>query len=675
MASKIPTASRCLAATMAMAAAITANAEQRTATISEVVVKGQLLDSRRSAYSSTTFSAAQVEELNISHTQALFDQVPGMSIRKLGLAGVADNIVIRGFGGGGHGGDLGAVIDGIPLNEAMSHADGYVDFNVVVPLEVESLTVYKGPVSALYGNYNRGGLVRVDTRKGGEYTALDMATGSDGLLDLQAAWGGSAGENQHLNLAAQHYRSDGYRPQADSEHSTLAGRWSLQLGQLTDLALSARWHDADSDSPSYLTLEQYRRQPYGIDPRASNDGADKRFATLRADLNHDLGDQLRLLSFAYSTRQDFSRWFSRPVGDGLWRQREESYDREVSGAGSNLNGLSQLGAVPVTWVAGIEGFRERTDFAYYDGLDNRQRRSPAIDDRRTRLNSVAGFLEAQAELHPLFMPSVGARYDRFSGRCQLRGPETGNNPCNRLNSLDNLSPKLGFRSQIHDSLQLRVSWAEGFALPNGWVKYQAEATNLDPVVFRQTELGLAWRPAARLEMDIAAYQLKSSGEVRTVAPGIYENYGATERTGMETSLNWAALDTLSLHAVYSVADTEVRRSGNPALRGNEVAGVPEYSGTFRAEWQITPVLEADVNWRLVGSFAVSDDNLEYADSYDIVDLGLGLRPTRLPGWKFYLRAENLRDERYAPARLRFGGEGLVSVGAPRQFRIGAQFNL
>src|SRR5690606_26780083 len=103
-----------------------------------------------------TFSAAQVEELNISHTQALFDQVPGMSIRKLGLAGVADNIVIRGFGGGGHGGDLGAVIDGIPLNEAMSHADGYVDFNVVVPLEVESLTVYKGPVSALYGNYNRG---------------------------------------------------------------------------------------------------------------------------------------------------------------------------------------------------------------------------------------------------------------------------------------------------------------------------------------------------------------------------------------------------------------------------------------------------------------------------------------------------------------------------------------
>ncbi len=66
-------------------------------------------------------------------------------------------IVIRGFGNGGHGGDLGAVIDGIPLNEAMSHADGYVDLNVIIPLEIDSFTVLKGPVSALYGNYNRGG--------------------------------------------------------------------------------------------------------------------------------------------------------------------------------------------------------------------------------------------------------------------------------------------------------------------------------------------------------------------------------------------------------------------------------------------------------------------------------------------------------------------------------------
>jgi hypothetical protein len=41
------------------------------------------------------------------------------------------------------------VIDGIPLNEANSHADGYVDSTVLIPLEIGGLTIYRGPVSAL----------------------------------------------------------------------------------------------------------------------------------------------------------------------------------------------------------------------------------------------------------------------------------------------------------------------------------------------------------------------------------------------------------------------------------------------------------------------------------------------------------------------------------------------
>lgn len=41
----------------------------------------------------------------------------------------------------------------------MSHADGYFDLNVVVPLELEEIAVHQGPVSVLQGNFNRAGLV------------------------------------------------------------------------------------------------------------------------------------------------------------------------------------------------------------------------------------------------------------------------------------------------------------------------------------------------------------------------------------------------------------------------------------------------------------------------------------------------------------------------------------
>lgn len=103
--------------------------------LDQVVVKGQALRGANAPFSVDALDAARIRELRVSHPGELFRQVPGMAVRNLGLAGVADSIVMRGFGGGGHGGDLGVVIDGIPLNEAMSHADGYVDLAVVVPLD------------------------------------------------------------------------------------------------------------------------------------------------------------------------------------------------------------------------------------------------------------------------------------------------------------------------------------------------------------------------------------------------------------------------------------------------------------------------------------------------------------------------------------------------------------
>ena len=67
----------------------------------------------------------------------------------------------------------------------------------------------------------------------------------------------------------------------------------------------------------------------------------RHFGTVRADVNYQIAPDLKLLSFAYATRQDFTRWFSRPANSTTWRQREENYDRSVFGAGTSLNGRTQ----------------------------------------------------------------------------------------------------------------------------------------------------------------------------------------------------------------------------------------------------------------------------------------------------------------------------------------------
>lgn len=205
--------------------------------IERISVKGQLLSSATSAFSRSNFTEDQIRDLQISEPQDILEQVSGVSISSFGLSGVADAITLRGFGDGGHGGDLGVVLDGIPLNEAMSHADGYVDLDVIVPLEIESMEVFKGPVSALYGNFNRGGLINVRTRRNGDYALLDVKAGSDATVDMQGAFGAEM-DQQRVNLAIQHYRTDGYRPRSELERTTLAGAWQLDLSNRTELGVS-----------------------------------------------------------------------------------------------------------------------------------------------------------------------------------------------------------------------------------------------------------------------------------------------------------------------------------------------------------------------------------------------------------------------------------------------------
>jgi outer membrane receptor protein involved in Fe transport len=642
--------------------------------IDEIVVKGQLMRAEDSAFTATVLSADTIREQALADVDELFRFVPGMVVRDLQLGSVASNIVIRGFGSGGHGGDLGAVIDGIPLNEAMSHADGYVDLNVVIPLEIESFSVFKGPVSALYGNYNRGGLVNIQTRKSGTYAQTDVSFGAYDTIDLQGAYGAQLGERQQVNFAGQVFSTDSYRPQSETRRGTFSGRWAADVTPALQVALSTRYLQSESDSASYLTLEQFRNDPRGIDSRTQNDGAEKEFLTVRGDVNYQISDDLKLLTFGYTTQQDFTRWFSRPVSAAAWQQREEAYDRSVYGAGTSLNGVASLAATSLSYVAGIETFRESTEYMFNDGLEHRRRVRPTQSDRETELTSVSAFTEVRAGVHPLAQLSVGLRADRFSGGCELRGPETGTDPCGRLDEVSHVSPKVGLHSQLKDWLQVRASWAEGFALANGFVKYAIGGQPLDENVFRQTEVGVRVTAADAFELDVAAYRLTSTGEVRTVSPGVYENYGATLRRGVEASARWRPAERFELSAVYGVTDTEVERNIDARLLGLTVPGVPEYSTSLEARFRPHADWSIDAFWRYVGEYEVDALNTLPAASYDLLDIGVSYTRGGERGYRVYARVDNVTDETYSTAVSVIGGQLLFAPGVPRSLRAGVQFN-
>lgn len=647
---------------------------QAAADLGSVVVKGQALQGANAPFSVTRYDTDAIRDERVSNPQEMFRFVPGMNVRNLGLASVADNVTLRGFGGGGHGGDVGFVVDGIPLNEAMSHADGYADLGILVPLEIAAMTVYHGPVSALYGNYNRGGLVAYETRKGGEYRNADLRVGSHSTVDAQLAAGLPLAEGrQSLNLAAQLYRTDGYRPQSDGSRGTLSARWSAELSPALDLSVAARGHGGEGDSAAYLPIDEFEANPRGIDPRTRNDGAEKDFGTLRADLGWRLSPDVKLLGFVYGTRQDFTRWFSRPVSAAEWSQREEAYERDVRGGGINFNGRLPRASGALNWVAGVETFRESTDYLFFEGLDDRQRVNPAMFDRTTDLDSVSAFGELEAPLHPLFKPWVAVRHDRFSGDCTVNGPETGNQPCEKLNRINHTSPKLGVRSDLASGLQLRASYAEGFALPSNFIKYSSGAADLEPNVFRQVELGAHWR-IATVEADIAWYRARSNNEFRTIAPGNYENFGATLRKGLEASLSWYPLPDLQLSAIYGSADSEIRQNANPALVGNQVTGVPDYTATLVLRYDPMTGWGGSAVLRKVDDYALTADNGPYDGGYSTLDLALTYTAIGRFRYRASLGIDNATDRKYYTSASIFAGSQLVAPAAPRTFNLGVQMD-
>ncbi len=668
----------------ALAAALTAppalaqqtpptDAEEAPAvTLDTVVVKGQALNISDNAFSTTRIGNEAIVAERVSDIDSLFRQVPGMTVRTIGYGAVASSTVIRGFGGGGHGGDLGVVVDGIPLNEANSHADGYVDVQVLVPLEIQNLTVYRGPVSALYGNFNRGGLVAFETRKTGDYAELDASVGEYGTYDLQTAIGTPIGQRQQFNFASQLYYTDSFRAQSRTNRRTAAGRYNIELSDSVDLALSARVHKSDADGAGRITRAQFEVDPFGIDPRTQNDAAFKDFQTVRVDLNTSLSDDLRLLTFAYNTNQQFTRYFTRPVRADTFLQREETYDRDVYGLGANLNGQLRFADRPVNYVVGVEAFNEVTEFQFFDGLDNRVRIHPAQDDRESEIESISAFAETNVRLHRYLDASLGARYDRFTGQCRRLGRETGSNPCATLEAIDNVSPKLGLKSQLMPWLQVRGSYSEGFAIPGGFTKYAPGAQSLDPVDLRQTEFGVLLNPLHNLELDIVGYRIRSSEEIRTVSPGVFENFGATLRTGVESSLRWQVSPSFELSGVYGYADSEIEQNNNPALLGKSVTGVPDHTATLNAEWRPVKGLRLDATWRYVGDTWMDAANTRAAASYSVLDLGASYQLNTRTPVRLYLDVGNVTDKRYATVTSLSFGDELLTPGAPRLVRVGVQ---
>ena len=273
---------------------------------------------------------------------------------------------------------------------------------------------------------------------------------------------------------------------------------------------------------------------------------------------------------------------------------------------------------------------------------------------------------------PWFRPTLGLRHDRYTGDCTRRGAETGGDPCSQLNSASRTTPKVDVVSTVSPGLELRASRAEGFALPPGVSKYAPGGAGLKTTVFLQHELGASYK-FGRWKADLAGYRIGSSNEVRTVSPGVFENFGRTQRRGTEASLTLTPMPNLELGVLATRMDARVKENANPALVGKQVTGVPLQTTGVTAAWRPDEGFGFSAEWRRASDSAVDGPNTLFYGGYSTVDLGVQYVGT-WSGTRVRARAavQNAADRVYASNAFLIGGQLLVAPASPRTLQLGLQ---
>lgn len=617
-------------------------------TLKEIVVKGEQFI-KKSPYTINVVNSNDIEKKGISRTADIIKSVPGVKMHEYDQGGVSNAIAIRGFQSGVHGGDMGVYLDGIPLNEYYGHGGGYADPNILIPLELDKVLVYKGPSSALYGNFSRGGTIVYMTKKGGDYIDVNTKYGSWNTVDVQSALGKTIiSDKLTNNTAVQLYRTDGFQSNSKQLYGNGSTRFTYKPTSDLEITLSLRAHGDDWNSPGYYSRTQwgmkkyaYKQQmfnpldlPLDANDLAQNDGGNRRQFTERLDINYTVNEYVKILAWGFGLQTNWTR-FSK-FGSGSQAEQDYKIGKYGTGISANLD-VPLYGDSKLKAILGYEYFNDDTVYRRYQTLN--RTRQDYTQKKYSTFETHGFFLETEWSLHQYFTPVIGARADLFAGKYKNamfeRDVYNAADAMERWMKFDErhktinpsdynyISPKFGFISEIvKDILRFRANASNGFVMPPDTTIFQ-KWQHLKPSKIWQYEGGLTATYEKYLWFDVTGYMIDVTNEANEypAGSGIYRNMGTTRRWGIESAIKimpfkyieldgtftWMKSKVLEIPIIGTNAATYYINIGNHLAKGSPLPNVPEYGAGAEFIWSSPIGLGGGFGWTYVGQ--------QYTDSY------------------------------------------------------------
>ena len=602
---------------------------------------------RQVPMSSIVVSPVEIQKTVATDSWDLLRQTTGLEVHEQGQGpGFASDASIRGFSSD-HSTDMALWIDGVPINEPVNgHAEGYDDFNLLMPEAVSSMNLIKGPTSALYGNFAMSGVLNVRTLERMDGTNVWLSGGSYGKFDGTVLSGFDHNDNSGVfGLRAIH--EDGWRPNSSYDLEQGHARFVQNLSPLATLDAGIELYAANWDSPGSLTESQFDQHNYDVVAN-STDGGFKHRAQERVSLRVSPDSAMFWRTTLYSTQGRWQLYLTTPpeggITEGSGSQTEEEDTRYGFGGTSALTWVLPHAEVTM----GVEG---KFDHSHYENwmTTNRVRDSVQIL-LSARQGAGALFLQSE-ERADKFTFTVGGRYDLVNDLSEPVDAATASY------TKGIFSPKLGAMYSLADEVSLYANVSRGFRSTDGTI----ETPSLPFITAWAYETGTKFDDGA-VSGSLALFLMDVSNE-QTFDPITLTSTsgGQSRRQGIEAELAVQCTSEIRLTTDWTFNDARYKNlitEDSDTLSGARVYNTAKYIGI--AALDITP----HVNWNIrlssniVGPYSPFDEPGVVLPSYAVISLTVGVQAGNA---LIQVGVKNLADKAYP--ELVAGG--FVDPGQPR----------
>ncbi|GJE53885.1 MULTISPECIES: TonB-dependent receptor family protein [Methylobacterium] len=556
---------------------------------------------------------------------------PGVTVRQ-GNGGRDVTISIRGNNARSTGVTKNTVVleDGFVLTQP----DGASRFDLVDPRAYSRIDVFRGPQSALFGNYATGGALAFRTRTGREIDGYEIGTdaGSYGYLSNYFTVGAASGPVE-ISLFASDVRGNGYQEHSSYDTQTINLLASYTPTPDNRFTLKVIDNELHADIPARSSLDQYRINPFQRGC-ASAATAAAGCTTYNFPINGAFGPTAAVTAAQVGLeRKDrrtivAGRWEHDVDAQTTWRMQvgydERNYNQPFftsSGRGSipsvnmlsDITHRSEVFGLPALSYAAIS-------FNALDAHATTFNLAPAagprlgalIGDQFSQQSNLGGRARTEVTFSEAWTGVVGISAENtwITGR-NLAYAYSAAGTTRTLSTADrsflNVAPELALVWRPSADLAIRGRVATGYTTPGAGNLFVTSAgipgnnTDLKTQENLGFDLGTDWSPVAGLRFSLTGFYEFFRNELLSQSPGAgllsYTfNAPASEHRGIEAGAVYAFAEGWRGTLAYTFDDqiytdyVEQLSAGTRTSRfdraGNAIPGVPAHQLLARIGYDV-----------------------------------------------------------------------------------------